>query len=187
MSTFRASVRAALMEIQQGRCAVCPSTGPLVVDHDHETGLVRGLLCRGCNVREGQWESGMFSVAPDPLLLAYLANPPAAGKGWLWDYPDPRRNPARAAADLESAFARLATVSLPSLQGQSVSASPAGFPCEPANPAADEAEIPVRPSVVASARRKRRKLPLPVSDEEAARALQAAVLPPLPPLVADAL
>ena len=32
-----------------GQCAACGSPGDLVQDHDHETGLVRGYLCRSCN------------------------------------------------------------------------------------------------------------------------------------------
>jgi hypothetical protein len=38
-----------LLTKQQGRCALC-SNPPTVVDHDHATGLVRGLLCQGCNL-----------------------------------------------------------------------------------------------------------------------------------------
>jgi len=43
---------------QDGRCALCghhESPRELVVDHDHVTALVRGLLCRGCNVQEGHY------------------------------------------------------------------------------------------------------------------------------------
>ena len=34
---------------QHGRCACCWEQDKLVVDHDHKTGTVRGLLCSPCN------------------------------------------------------------------------------------------------------------------------------------------
>lgn len=51
----------ALLEQQNGRCAICSSEvsfgrGPhrrACVDHDHETGKVRGILCDRCNSAEG--------------------------------------------------------------------------------------------------------------------------------------
>lgn len=47
---------------QDGQCAICDQspTGkrPLNVDHDHDTGIARGLLCNPCNVfRVGAIES----------------------------------------------------------------------------------------------------------------------------------
>lgn len=36
---------------QNGECAICNKTGtrPLVVDHNHDTGAMRELLCNNCN------------------------------------------------------------------------------------------------------------------------------------------
>lgn len=55
--------RPALDRWQAGRCAIC-GTGSeqLVRDHDHETALVRGLLCTRCNTLEGSsWHPAMVT------------------------------------------------------------------------------------------------------------------------------
>jgi hypothetical protein len=45
-----------LLDLQQGRCAICRKTPKevnersLSVDHNHTTNKVRGLLCRRCNL-----------------------------------------------------------------------------------------------------------------------------------------
>ena len=41
-----------LLQLQDGRCAIClrkPRRRRLAVDHDHQTGEIRGLLCGNCN------------------------------------------------------------------------------------------------------------------------------------------
>lgn len=46
----------AIAEGQRGMCAVCRRIPKrLVVDHDHETDVVRGLLCDGCNSALGNF------------------------------------------------------------------------------------------------------------------------------------
>ena len=52
-----------MMEAQNGRCAICGTTETrnaaykfFPVDHCHETGKVRGLLCDFCNVGLGRFE-----------------------------------------------------------------------------------------------------------------------------------
>ncbi|WP_352302763.1 endonuclease VII domain-containing protein [Kineosporia sp. NBRC 101731] len=42
-----------MLEQQQGRCAICRRDEPLVIDHDHLTGIVRELLCNKCNCAIG--------------------------------------------------------------------------------------------------------------------------------------
>lgn len=38
-----------LLATQGGHCAMCDATDGLQVDHDHDSGAVRGLLCSPCN------------------------------------------------------------------------------------------------------------------------------------------
>lgn len=67
-----------MLAMQNGRCAICGhedltnrSFFP-VVDHCHETGRVRGLLCMNCNQGLGK-----FKDSPDRLFsaIAYLTKP----------------------------------------------------------------------------------------------------------------
>lgn len=46
----------ALIIAQSGRCAICGTPGDLVVDHCHESGSLRALLCSTCNTGLGQFK-----------------------------------------------------------------------------------------------------------------------------------
>ena len=43
-------------------CDICNSTDRLCVDHNHETGEVRGLLCNGCNIGLGGFKDDKESL-----------------------------------------------------------------------------------------------------------------------------
>jgi hypothetical protein len=43
----------ALLDSQGGVCGICGCDPPLVIDHCHNTNVVRGLLCNRCNVALG--------------------------------------------------------------------------------------------------------------------------------------
>lgn len=45
-------------------CTICGDEGNLVVDHDHKTNMVRGMLCNHCN-------RGLGHFKDDPNLLEY--------------------------------------------------------------------------------------------------------------------
>lgn len=52
---------------QQGNCAICGKHQNklkriLSLDHNHKTGQVRGLLCRGCNLGIGCFEENQESL-----------------------------------------------------------------------------------------------------------------------------
>lgn len=71
---------ARLLAYQGGVCAGCGAKRSyrLNVDHDHKTGLVRGLLCRRCNkvLRDVRDSVGILIA-----LRWYLDYPPAPGLG----------------------------------------------------------------------------------------------------------
>lgn len=56
--TEAARLKARLVKEQCGRCAVCQTALDngyhTVLDHDHQGGFVRGVLCRTCNTAEGK-------------------------------------------------------------------------------------------------------------------------------------
>ncbi len=60
----------ALLASQGGGCAICGKPEVDNVDHDHETGDVRGILCWNCNVGIGQFEDDEDRLAS---AMAYVA------------------------------------------------------------------------------------------------------------------
>lgn len=67
-----------LFDWQARRCGICDYAHAAVTDHCHRTGLVRGLLCTGCNIREGRGNA--------PVIVAYRLRPPAVIFGWTIEY-----------------------------------------------------------------------------------------------------
>lgn len=70
----------ALFIKQKGKCAICKRLPrkvredrrfPLVVDHCHDTGRVRGLLCDSCNVSLGRLGDNEDALT---LVLEYVRN-----------------------------------------------------------------------------------------------------------------
>lgn len=70
---------AAMLVAQGGACAICrlpeKADRNLAVDHDHETGIVRALLCNRCNVLLGRFEA--FRSRASAYLASYGSGNPA--------------------------------------------------------------------------------------------------------------
>ena len=64
----------AKLEAAQGPgCALCGREKALEVDHCHEDGMVRGLLCHGCNLALGFYERpAVEQLAARPAWDEYL-------------------------------------------------------------------------------------------------------------------
>ena len=56
------SLKALIDEVKE--CVICGIETQLVVDHCHETGAVRGMLCSNCNLGLGHFKD-------DPMLLEF--------------------------------------------------------------------------------------------------------------------
>lgn len=50
------------LEARDGVCLICEKRGPEHVDHDHETGKVRGILCFNCNQGLGNFRDDVRSL-----------------------------------------------------------------------------------------------------------------------------
>lgn len=75
---------------QNGKCALCPLSLDEItpnIDHDHKSGEIRGILCRGCNISLGTIEKNLSSIQSQietldrqkvrlELAAQYLAEPP---------------------------------------------------------------------------------------------------------------
>jgi len=58
--------RRRIIKAQEGACLLCGRHTDLVIDHDHETGEVRGGLCNQCNVGLGMFKDSV------PLFYAAI-------------------------------------------------------------------------------------------------------------------
>lgn len=76
-----------LVAITGGVCPICECT-PTVwhVDHNHETGLVTGVVCSPCNIGLLAYSKHSLSLAES--LVSYLINPPASLLGIIARAPD---------------------------------------------------------------------------------------------------
>ena len=60
----------AMVKSSGGRCEICNE--PLIianVDHDHKTGIVRGLLCSNCNTALGLFKDSTTNLASAIIYL----------------------------------------------------------------------------------------------------------------------
>lgn len=82
-----ATFREELLAKQGGRCAVCGTrlaSASAVLDHDHRTGAIRGVLHRGCNsllgklennaLRYGVTDIGTFTNGVAAYLRMHMVN-----------------------------------------------------------------------------------------------------------------
>jgi hypothetical protein len=70
------SYRELQWKAQHGICPLCQQyISPLdaVLDHAHDSGLVRQVLHRSCNSHLGKWENSLKRFAIDPIRAAHIA------------------------------------------------------------------------------------------------------------------
>lgn len=82
--TAMRSFAARMLQSQHGLCPLCLKPidlrikGEGVLDHDHDTGLIRGVLHRSCNAAEGKISNAAArwgaKSAKYPDIIAYLDN-----------------------------------------------------------------------------------------------------------------
>jgi hypothetical protein len=60
-----------MLEAQGGVCAICRTAPAVHVDHDHETGAVRALLCFNCNGGLGQFKDNPEALHAAAYYVAF--------------------------------------------------------------------------------------------------------------------
>lgn len=76
-------------EYRQGKaCEICGSGDRLVVDHDHESKAIRGVLCNACNLYVGLYENVGRMEAVAEYLKRYSEASPRSAQ----DFPRPARS-----------------------------------------------------------------------------------------------
>ena len=61
-----------LLESQGGVCSICGQVmEPINIDHDHDTGRVRGLLCTPCNLGLGAFKDNLEYLSAAVLYLIH--------------------------------------------------------------------------------------------------------------------
>ena len=74
-----------ILEEQEHRCGICRAhisnlDKSLAVDHCHETGMIRGLLCSKCNLGLGSFKDSIPILARAILYLEDFAKKQGAGE-----------------------------------------------------------------------------------------------------------
>lgn len=64
---YRYNMNLEQREAMGQRCAICGREDRPVVDHDHRTGRIRGILCHRCNIALGH-----LGDSPNRLLSAVM-------------------------------------------------------------------------------------------------------------------
>jgi hypothetical protein len=91
----------AMIAIQRSLCAICCNGKAEHIDHDHETGRVRGVLCPGCNSGMGQLRDDPAALrrAADYLSGTLVETRPAADGGTRLSFTIPDVDPATVILD----------------------------------------------------------------------------------------
>lgn len=59
---WQKKTRQRILETHGAFCHICGSLSDLVIDHNHNTGLIRGILCRSCNTKLGWLEKRHYEI-----------------------------------------------------------------------------------------------------------------------------